>query len=66
MNEVDRLAGELVRAQLFIEVIKPWAYKAAVRQLNENIAGYMVPEEDKVKEAADILWLLTEWEAEMG
>jgi hypothetical protein len=66
MSLEDRLAAELVRSQLFIEVIKPWAYKAAVRQLNENISGYMVPEEAKVKEAADILWLLTSWEEEMN
>ena len=66
MSLEDRVAAELVRAQLFIEVIKPWAYKAAVRELNENISECMVPDEEKVKEAADILWLLTSWDEEMN
>jgi hypothetical protein len=37
-----------------------------VRELNENISECMVPDEEKVKEAADILWLLTSWDEEMN
>lgn len=65
MNLEDRLAAELVRTQLFIEVIKPWAYMAAVRQLNENTGGYLPPDEKKIKEAADVLSLLAQYDEEM-